>query len=110
MREAGQLAAEVLELIGQYVVPASAPASWTKSAMIILSMYRRRFPPASATAAFLNRSAPPSTRWSVTASPREKILKNGDIINIDVTVIKDGWHGDTSKMFAVGNMLPTPSA
>ncbi|MDN6632178.1 MAG: type I methionyl aminopeptidase, partial [Enterobacterales bacterium] len=32
----------------------------------------------------------------------EKILKNGDIVNIDVTVIKDGWHGDTSKMFIVG--------
>ena len=35
-----------------------------------------------------------------------KILKNGDIVNIDVAVIKDGWHGDTSRMFCVG----TPSA
>ena len=34
----------------------------------------------------------------------KKILKAGDIINIDVTVIKDGWYGDTSKMYAVGNI------
>ena len=34
--------------------------------------------------------------------PGNKKLKNGDIINIDITVIKDGWHGDTSKMFFVG--------
>jgi methionyl aminopeptidase len=35
-----------------------------------------------------------------------KILKDGDIINIDVTVLKDGWHGDTSKMFLVGKTKP----
>ncbi len=34
--------------------------------------------------------------------PNERPLKNGDIVNIDVTVIKDGWHGDTSRMFIVG--------
>jgi methionyl aminopeptidase len=34
--------------------------------------------------------------------PSEKILKNGDIINVDVTAVKDGWHGDTSRMFMVG--------
>jgi methionyl aminopeptidase len=34
------------------------------------------------------------------------VLKNGDIINIDVTVIKDGWYGDTSKMYTVGDVAP----
>jgi len=34
--------------------------------------------------------------------PNDRALKNGDILNIDVTVIKDGWHGDTSRMFIVG--------
>ena len=38
--------------------------------------------------------------------PSDKILKDGDIINIDVTVLKDGWHGDTSKMFLVGKTQP----
>ena len=34
--------------------------------------------------------------------PNERALKNGDIVNVDVTVIKDGWHGDTSRMYIVG--------
>jgi len=38
--------------------------------------------------------------------PGKRILKQGDIINIDITVIKDGYHGDTSKMFAVGQVSP----
>ena len=37
--------------------------------------------------------------------PDDKPLKNGDIINIDVTVIKDGWHGDSSRMFYVGDKI-----
>ena len=37
---------------------------------------------------------------------KNRILKEGDIINIDVTVIKDGWHGDTSKMYLVGKCQP----
>ena len=36
--------------------------------------------------------------------PSEKILNDGDIINVDVTAIKDGWHGDTSRMFSVGEI------
>ena len=36
--------------------------------------------------------------------PSEKILKEGDIINVDVTAYKDGWHGDTSRMFKSGNV------
>ncbi len=36
--------------------------------------------------------------------PSDKILKNGDIINVDVTAYKDGWHGDTSRMFKVGDV------
>ena len=36
----------------------------------------------------------------------KKVLKNGDIVNIDITVIKDGYHGDTSKMFCVGKTAP----
>ena len=39
-----------------------------------------------------------------TASRRDKALKDGDIVNIDVTPILDGWHGDTSRMFYVGDV------
>lgn len=41
--------------------------------------------------------------------PSEKKLKNGDIVNIDVTVIIDGWHGDTSRMYLVGDKVSTKS-
>ena len=36
--------------------------------------------------------------------PSDKILKDGDIINVDVTALKDGWHGDTSRMFKTGEV------
>ena len=36
--------------------------------------------------------------------PSEKILKDGDIVNVDVTALKDGWHGDTSRMFKIGEV------
>ena len=36
--------------------------------------------------------------------PSDKILKDGDIINVDVTALKDGWHGDTSRMFKIGEV------
>ncbi len=36
--------------------------------------------------------------------PGDKVLKNGDVVNLDITVIKDGWHGDTSRMFMVGEV------
>ena len=36
--------------------------------------------------------------------PSEKILKEGDIVNVDVTAFKDGWHGDTSRMFKIGDV------
>ena len=40
--------------------------------------------------------------------PGDKVLKNGDVINIDVTVIKDGWHGDTSRMYSSGSRRSLP--
>ena len=36
--------------------------------------------------------------------PSEKVLRDGDIVNVDVTALKDGWHGDTSRMFEIGNV------
>ena len=36
--------------------------------------------------------------------PSNKILKEGDIVNVDVTALKDGWHGDTSRMFEIGKI------
>ena len=36
--------------------------------------------------------------------PSDKILRDGDIVNVDVTAFKEGWHGDTSRMFKIGEV------
>ena len=107
MREAGRLAAEVLELIGDYVVPGVSTDELDRICHEHIVNVQKAIP-----ACLGYRGFPKSVCTSVNqvvchGIPSEKkILKSGDIINIDVTVIKDGWYGDTSKMFAVGTVAP----
>ncbi|WP_151193128.1 type I methionyl aminopeptidase [Cysteiniphilum sp. JM-1] len=102
MRVAGRLAAEVLEMIESYVVPGVTTAELDKICHDYIVDKQQAIP------ACLNyRGFPKSVCTSINhvvchGIPAEKKLKAGDIINIDVTVIKDGFHGDTSKMFFVG--------
>ena len=102
MRVAGRLAAEVLEMIGAHV----RPGVTTDELDAICHDHIVRVQ--GATPAPLNyRGFPKSICTSVNHQvchgiPSNKRLKSGDIVNIDVTVIKDGYHGDTSKMFCVG--------
>jgi len=102
MRVAGRLAAEVLEMIGEHV----RPGVTTDELDAICHDYIVRVQ--GAVPAPLNyRGFPKSICTSVNHQvchgiPSNKRLKNGDILNIDITVIKDGYHGDTSKMFCVG--------
>ena len=97
MREAGKLAAEVLEMIGEHV-----KAGVTTEELDRICHDHIVNKPVSYT--HLTLPTTPSVNHVVCHGiPNDrKALKNGDIINIDVTVIKDGWHGDTSKMFYVG--------
>jgi methionyl aminopeptidase len=102
MRVAGRLAAEVLEMVGAHV----RPGVTTDELDAICHDHIVRVQ--GATPAPLNyRGFPKSICTSVNHQvchgiPSNKRLKSGDIVNIDVTVIKDGYHGDTSKMFCVG--------
>lgn len=102
MRVAGRLAADVLNMIGAYVKPGVTTESLDAICHEYITQEQQAIP------APLNyRGFPKSICTSVNhvvchGIPSNKILKNGDIINIDVTVIKDGYHGDTSKMFFVG--------
>jgi len=102
MRVAGRLAAEVLEMIGDYVQPGITTDELDKICHAYIVNEQDAIP------APLNyRGFPKSICTSVNHQvchgiPSEKKLKKGDIINIDITVIKDGFHGDTSKMFFVG--------
>jgi methionyl aminopeptidase len=102
MRVAGRLAAEVLEMIGAYVEPGITTDALDRICHDYIVNAQDAVP------APLNyRGFPRSICTSVNNQvchgiPGNKRLKKGDIVNIDVTVIKDGYHGDTSKMFYVG--------
>ncbi len=102
MRVAGRLAAEVLEMIEPYVRPGITTAELDRICHDHIVHEQQAVP------APLNyRGFPKSICSSVNqvvchGIPAEKRLKKGDIVNLDITVIKDGYHGDTSKMFTVG--------
>lgn len=102
MRVAGRLAAEVLEMIGEHVKPGVTTEELDQICHDYIVNEQQAYP------APLNyRGFPKSICTSVNhvvchGIPGPKQLKKGDIINIDVTVKKDGYHGDTSKMFFVG--------
>ena len=102
MRVAGRLAAEVLAMIRPHVRPGVTTEELDQLCHRHITEVQQAIP------APLNyHGFPKSICTSVNHQvchgiPGGKILKNGDIINIDITVIKDGYHGDTSKMFFVG--------
>jgi len=104
MRIAGRLAAEVLEMIAPYVVPGVTTDQLDKICHDYIVDVQKAIP------APLNyHGFPKSICTSINHQvchgiPSEKKLKSGDIVNIDITVIKDGYHGDTSKMFCVGEV------
>ncbi len=106
MRVAGRLAAEVLEMIGEYVRPGITTGELDRICHDYIVDEQDAIP------APLNyRGFPRSICTSVNQQvchgiPGDKKLKKGDILNIDITVIKDGYHGDTSKMFFVGEPSP----
>ncbi|MCE2999693.1 MAG: type I methionyl aminopeptidase [Betaproteobacteria bacterium] len=107
MRIAGRLAAEVLDFVTPHVRAGITTSDLDRLCHDYIVQVQSAIP------APLNYTPPGYTPYpkSICTSvnhvvchgvPGEKRLKNGDIINIDITVIKDGYHGDTSRMFYVG--------
>ena len=105
MRKAGEVAAAILVAVEEYVRP-GITTNYLDSICHSMILDKGAIP------APLNyRGFPKSICTSVNhvichGIPSDKVLVNGDILNIDVTVIIDGWHGVTSKMFLVGNKVP----
>jgi len=103
MRKAGRLAAACLDMIAPHVVPGV-----TTDALDVLCA--EFITAAGGVSAPLNyRGFPKSICTSVNhvvchGIPGDKVLKNGDIVNIDVTPLLDGWHGDSSRMYCVGEV------
>jgi len=103
MRRAGALAADILDRIAPFVVPGATTGT-------IDAQIEAWVTEAGATSATIGyRGYKHASCISVNhvvchGIPGDKKLKDGDIANIDVTVIVDGWFGDTSRMYAAGNM------
>jgi methionyl aminopeptidase len=104
MRVAGQLAADVLRMIRPHVQPGITTEELDRLCHDYIVNTQQAIP------APLNyHGFPKSICTSVNHQvchgiPGKRILKQGDMVNIDITVIKDGYHGDTSKMFMVGEV------
>ena len=102
MRVAGRLAADVLDMIGDYVKPGITTGELDRICHEYITEVQGANP------APLNyRGFPKSICTSVNhvvchGIPGDRKLKSGDAVNIDITVIKDGFHGDTSRMFFAG--------
>ena len=101
MRAAGRLAAETLDMITRHVRPGVSTATLDALCHEFITAH-------DAVPAPLNyRGYPKSICTSINhvvchGIPGERKLENGDILNIDVTVILDGWHGDSSRMYVAG--------
>jgi methionyl aminopeptidase len=104
MRKTGRLAAELLDYITPFVVPGARTGdlddmcdAWTREhGAISAPLGYRGYPRATCIS---------PNHVVCHGIPGDKRLEEGDIVNIDVTVILDGWHGDTSRMFFVGDKI-----
>ena len=107
MRVAGRLASELLDYLTPHVVPGITTGAINDLAHDYMVNQQGTVP------ATLNYAPPGHTPYPASLCtsvnhvvchgiPGDKKLKDGDIVNVDVTVIKDGFHGDTSRMFMVG--------
>lgn len=103
MRRAGALAAEILDAVAEWVVPGATTAS-------VDDKVRAMMLDAGAVPATLGyRGYEHSCCISINhvvchGIPSEKTFKDGDIVNVDVTPLMDGWHGDSSRMYLVGDV------
>ena len=106
MRRAGRLAADVLDMIEPHVVAGVSTEELDRLCHAYMVDVQGTIP---ACLGYGDPPFPKSTCISVNhvichgIPAATKILKQGDIVNIDVTVIKDGWHGDTNRTFLVGD-------
>ena len=107
MRTAGQLAAEVLDVVTPFVVPGVSTEELDNICFKHITEVQKAVPANVGYRGYEKTICASVNQVICHGIPSSnKILKDGDIINIDVTVLKDGWHGDTSKMFLVGKTQP----
>lgn len=108
MRLAGRLTSEVLDYLAPFVQPGITTNQIDKLAHDYIVDVQKAIPAPLNYTGSGTKPYPKSICTSVNQQvchgiPNDKPLKKGDIVNVDVTVIKDGWHGDSSRMFMVGD-------
>ncbi|MBU2641908.1 MAG: type I methionyl aminopeptidase [Gammaproteobacteria bacterium] len=111
MRVAGRLGAEVLDYITPFVKPGVTTGELDRLCHDYMVNVQGTIPAPLNYAPSGHVPYPKSICTSINNQvchgvPSDKVLKNGDIVNLDITVIKDGWHGDTSRMFVAGETTP----
>ena len=109
MRIAGQLAGEVLDFVAPRVKPGVTTGELDRLCHDLIVEEQKAIPAPLNYAPPGYKPFPKSICTSVNHQvchgvPGDRVLKAGDILNIDITVIKDGWFGDTSRMFVVGEV------
>ena len=103
MRRAGRLVAEVLDLLTEHVRPGVATEDLDR--LVFEYAMDRGALPATLMYRGYNKSICTSINHVVCHGiPNDKPLREGDIVNIDVTLVLDGWHGDSSRMYPVGEV------
>jgi methionyl aminopeptidase len=103
MRRAGRLAAEVLDLMVPLVKPGVTTAELDKAAYDYVIAHGG-LPACLGYRGYRHTLCTSINHVVCHGIPNDKALRDGDIVNIDVTVILDGWHGDTSRMYPVGDV------
>ena len=103
MRKAGRLAAECLDMLVPMVKPGISTAALDKAAFEFVTD-NGAIPACLGYRGYQHTVCTSINHVVCHGIPSPKPLKNGDIVNIDVTVIVDGWHGDTSRMYPVGEI------
>ncbi|MCH2241123.1 MAG: type I methionyl aminopeptidase [Aquabacterium sp.] len=108
MRQACRLASEVLDYLTPHVRPGVTTNELDRLAHDYIVNVQQAIPAPLNYAPSGYKPYPKSICTSINHQichgiPNDRALKNGDILNIDITVIKDGWHGDTSRMFIAGD-------
>ena len=109
VRLAGRLAGELLDYLTPFVKPGATTNEINQLAHDYMTQVQGTVP---ATLGYGPPNYPPYPKSLCTSVnhqvchgiPNDKLLKKGDIVNVDVTGIKDGWHGDSSRMFMVGEV------
>ena len=111
IRKAGQLAAQTLDMITEHVVPGVTTEELDKLCHDFTTKNGAIPAPLNYGGSAERAPFPKSICTSINhvvchGIPEDRALREGDIVNIDVTCILDGWHGDTSRMYLVGDKIP----